>query len=167
MTSSAAANPAPLRIVETPAEPVISVRFAESEQDMTAIHRFLLVIAQPAMRCPVNIIKSLQEIIRVVRDEAALMLIHNDVMVGTMGIVNPTWWYGDGGFLTDRWHFVLPEFDNTPASEALMDEAIEMARLAGLEFIHQGRIRRGKRGVPRMRPRVYDGESVTVENGGI
>lgn len=133
---------------------------------MVAIHQFLLVVAQPAMRCPVNIVKSLEEVIRVVRDEVALMLIHNDVMVGTMGIINPTWWYGDGGFLTDRWHFVLPAFDNTPGSALLMDEAVKLAEAAGLEFIHQGRIRQGKKSVLRMMPRAYGGESVTIESGG-
>lgn len=130
---------------------------------MVAIHRFLLVVAQPAMRCPVNIVKSLEEVIRVVRDEVALMLIHGDVMVGTMGIINPTWWYGDGGFLTDRWHFVLPAFDSTEASAMLMDEAIKLADASGLEFIDQGRLRRGKRDVLRMRPRVYGGESATID----
>jgi len=145
---------------------VITVRYAETEQDMTAIHRFLLVVAQPALLCPVNIVKSLEEVIRVTREEVALMLIHNDVMVGTMGIINPTWWYGDAGFLTDRWHFVLPAFDNTPASAALMAEAVSIANLAGLRFIHQGRIREGKKGVLRMMPRVYGGDSDTVENGG-
>ncbi len=134
---------------------------------MVAIHRFLLVVAQPAMLCPVNVVKSLEEVIRVTRDEVALMLIHNDVMVGTMGIINPTWWYGDAGFLTDRWHFVLPAFDNTPASAMLLDEAIKMAQVAGLQFIHQGRIRQGKKGIYRMMPRAYGGDSATVENGGI
>lgn len=142
------------------------MRFAESEPDMVAIHRFLLVVAQPALLCPVNVEKSLLEVIRVVRDEAALMLIHNGIMVGTMGIIRPTWWYGDADFLVDRWHFVLPAFDGTPSSAMLMDEALKLAELAGLDFIHQGRIRRGKRGVLRMMPRVFDPESGKVESEG-
>lgn len=133
---------------------------------MTAIHRFLLVVAQPAMLCPVNIYKSLEEVIRVVRDEAALMLMKGDLMVGTMGIINPTWWYGDEGFLTDRWHFVLPEYDNTPDAALLEEEAIKIGEIAGIRFIHMGRARRGKRGILRMRPRVYGGESVIIESGG-
>jgi hypothetical protein len=119
----------------------------------------LLIVATPAMRCPVNIIKSLNEIIRVAKFEAALMLIHNGVMVGTMGIINPTWWYGDDGFLTDRWHFVLPSFQNTPTAARLLDEAKQIAGLAGLEFIHQGKIRPAKNGVLRMTPRAYSGKS--------
>lgn len=163
-TSSAAASPALLDVTAPPAEP--EVRFAESEQDVTAIHEFLLAVAKPAMRCPVDFLKSLQEVMRVVANEVALMLIVDGRLVGTMGIINPTWWYGNGGFLTDRWHFVLPEFDNTPASALLMDEAVKTAELAGLEFIHQGRVRQGKKNVLRMMPRAYGGESVTMENGG-
>lgn len=132
---------------------------------MVAIHRFLLVVAKPAMLCPVNIVKSLEEVIRVVRDEAALMLMNGDMMVGTMGIINPVWWYGDEGFLTDRWHFVLPEYDSTPDADLLIDEAIKIAEIAGIIFIHQGRARPGKKGILRMRPRVYGGESAIIENG--
>jgi hypothetical protein len=132
---------------------------------MTAIHRFLLVVARPALLCPVNIVKSFEEVIRVVRDEAGLMLMNGDIMVGTMGIINPTWWYGDEGFLTDRWHFVLPEYDSTPDAGLLEDEAIRIADRAGIIFVHQGKARRGKRGVLRMRPRVYGAESGITGNG--
>lgn len=139
------------------------IRYAENEQDMVAMHEFLLVVAQPAMQCKVNVVKSLQEIIRVTREEVALMLIHDGRLIGTMGIINPTWWYGDEGFLTDRWHFVLPAFDNTAESALLLTEAVKVANAAGLKFYHQGRIRQGKNGVMRLMPRVYGGDSVTVE----
>jgi hypothetical protein len=138
------------------------IRYAESEQDMTAIHQFLLVVAAPAMQCPVNPLKSLEEIIRVVRSEVALMLVRDGRLVGTMGIVNPVWWYGDATFLTDRWHFVLPEIMNTPAADMLEDEAIKIAEAAGIKFVHQGKIRKGKKGVLRLMPRVYGGDSATV-----
>jgi SAM-dependent methyltransferase len=142
------------------------VRFAESEQDMVAMHEFLCVVAAPALRCPINPVKSLQEIIRVTRDEVALMLIRDGRLIGTMGLINPVWWYGDAAFITDRWHFVLPEFMNTPDAELLEDEAIRTAAAAGLEFIHQGKIRKGKRGVPRLMPRVYTLESDKIEGQG-
>ena len=134
---------------------------------MVAIHQFLLVVASPVLQCPVNGLKSLQEIMRVVKDEVAIMLIADGRLVGTMGIINPTWWYGDIPFLTDRWHFVLPEFDSTEHSELLLDEAIKIADAAGLKFYHQGRIRQGKRGVQRFMPRVYGGESATVQIEGV
>ena len=130
------------------------------------MHQFLLVVARPALQCEVNVVKSLQEIIRVTNEEVALMLIVDGRLVGTMGIINHTWWYGDAGFLTDRWHFVLPEFDHTEASAALFDEALKVAEAAGLKFYHQGRIRQGKNGVMRLTPRVYGGESATIEAQG-
>ena len=126
---------------------------------MVAIHRFLLVVAQPAMRCPVGIEKSLREVIRVARDEAAIMLMRGDMLIGTMGVMRATWWYGDGAFLTDRWHFCLPAVMNTPEAELLIEEAKAIGRIAGLEFIHQGKIRAAKNGVSRMMPRAYSPES--------
>jgi hypothetical protein len=115
-----------------------------------------MIVAKPAMRCPINVEKSLLEIIRVAKYEAAIMVLHNDIMVGTMGIIKPTWWYGDGAFMTDRWHFVLPAFMHTPTASALMDEAKAIAAIAGLEFIHQGKIRVSNQdGVARIAPRAY------------
>ena len=118
------------------------------------------------MRCPVNVVKSLTEIIRVAKEEAAIMVMHGDTMVGTMGLIRPVWWYGDAAFLTDRWHFVLPAFMHTPTATRLMDEARAIADLAGLEFIHQGKIRGEKSGALRMMPTVYAPESVKMAAGG-
>lgn len=158
MTASEAAQTAPLKIVEHHDVPEISIRYAATDEDVCNIHKFLLIVAQPAMRCPVNITKSLTEIVRVAKYDAALMVIHNGVMVGTMGVINAgDWWYGDVPFLTDRWHFVLPSFENTPTASALMDEAKAIAALAGLEFIHQGKVRPPKNGVTQMTPRAYAG----------
>lgn len=136
--------------------PEVTVRQAETDDDVIAIHRFLLVVAPQAkaIRCPINVVKSLNEIIRVTRDEVALMLIRDGNLIGTMGIVNPTWWYGDAGFLTDRWHFVLPEFDGTAASNMLMEEAKAVARLAGLDFLHNGKARE-RGGALRLMPKIY------------
>jgi hypothetical protein len=47
--------------------------------------------------------------------------------------------------LTDRWHFVLPEFMHASRPTVLMAEAKAIAAAAGLEFIHQGKIRGEKR----------------------
>lgn len=112
-----------------------------------------------AIRCPIDIFDSLNEITRVAKEDAAIMVLHNGVMVGTMGLMKAKWWYGKGYFMTDRWHFVLPAFDHTPTSKALMDDAKEIARIAGLEFIHNGKLREEKNGVSRLTPRVYLPES--------
>ena len=104
-------------------------------------------------------VESLEEIIRVVRDEVGIMAMVGDALVGTMGIIKPTWWYGDEEFLTDRWHFVLPQYDGTAISQALLDEAVKIADGAHLKFFHQGRARRAKNGVYYMWPRIYGGGS--------
>lgn len=157
MTANGAAKTAPLKLVEHHDVPEISIRYAATDEDVCNIHKFLLIVARPMMRCPVNIVKSLNEIIRVAKYEAALMVIHNGIMVGTMGLIKPDWWYGDEAFLTERWHFVLPAFENTPTAAALMDEALAISALAGIEFIHSGKIRNAKKGAARMMPRAYTG----------
>ena len=125
------------------------------------MHRLLLVLARPVFEvsgCPVNGQKSLLEIIRVTRDEVSIMLMRGNMLVGTMGLIRPTWWYGDVAFLTDRWHFVLPEIDGTPAAGMLIEEAKLIAQAAELKFIHQGKMRKARNGVHLMMPRVYDPE---------
>lgn len=144
-----------------PASPC-EIRYASTDDDVIAIHRFLLVVAQPAMHCPVNAEKSLHEVIRVAAQEAAIMAVVDGFLVGTMGIIKPTWWYGDGEFLTDRWHFVLPDHHHGPVNDALVAEAIAIADGAGLKFFHQGKARPMKNGVHLMMPRVYTPESTNV-----
>lgn len=100
--------------------------------------------------------KSLEEVARIVRYEAAIMLLSGEELIGTIGLMRPAWWYGDASFLTDRWHFVRPEWDGTEASEALLAEAEAIAVGAGLEFFHQGRARKRRPGVYFMWPRIMN-----------
>lgn len=111
------------------------------------------------MRGGVDPIKSFEEVCRVIAQEAAIMAIVDGFLVGTMGIIKPTWWYNTTEFLTDRWHFVLPEHHHGPVDEALMREAEMLADSSGLEFIDQGKIRK-RRGKLLMMPRVYTPEKV-------
>jgi hypothetical protein len=115
-----------------------------------------LVVAEPHFRCPVDPIKSLEEMIRLAKDEVIIMAIVDGHLVGTMGLMRATWWYGAGKFLTDRWHFALPDPRFAAASKAIMDEAKNFAALSGLEFIHQGKIRPARDGVTLMMPRAYN-----------
>lgn len=160
MIVSEAAPSAPLKLIPAH-EP--EIRYASTDEEICAIHRFLMIVAEQAgaLRCPINVVKSLDEIIRVAKFEAAIMVMHGDSMVGTMGIIKPSWWYGDADFLTDRWHFVLPAFMHTPTAALLMTEAKSIASIAGLEFIHNGKLRAGKDGVLRLFPRIYAPESVS------
>lgn len=113
---------------------------------MIAIHRFLLVVARPALLCPINPVKSLNEIIRVTKEEVALMAMRGDMLVGTLGLIRPVWWYGDDSFLTDRWNFCVDAEKHDGAGALLDDEAKAIARAAELKFVNQGKIRRQKHG---------------------
>lgn len=141
------------------------IRYAETDDDVIAIHQFLLVIAQPAMLCPVNGTKSLLEIIRVTKEDVALMAIKDGRLIGTLGLIRPVWWYGDGSFLTDRWHFVLPEHHHGEADKLLKAEARKIADLTGLKFIDQGKIRPHKDGTFFLFPRLFDSKSGTSLHG--
>lgn len=140
----------------------VIIRYAETDDDVIAIHRFLLVVARPAMRCPVDPKESLLEIIRVTKESVALMAIQGGLLVGTMGLIDPSWWYNPAyRFIADRWHFVLPEHQHGPVNAALIDEARKIADDAGLEFIHQGKIRE-RGGEKLMFPRAYSSKSSTT-----
>lgn len=133
----------------------VEIRYAETDQEITAIHRFLMVVAAPHLWGSIDVVKSLQEVIRVAAEEAAIMAIVDGMLVGTMGVIKPVWWYGHDEFLTDRWNFILPQFYHSPVEAALMAEAKMLAENAGLRFINQGKIREMKDGNGLMFPRVY------------
>jgi len=135
------------------------VRYAESDDDVIAIHQFLLIYAAPALRCPVDHEKSAREVWRVCRENAGLMAFADGELVGTLGLMEARWWYGNGAFLTDRWHFVRPDHYHGEANRLLMAEAVGIAQAAGLDFVHNGKIRGEKAGVHRLAPRLYPAES--------
>lgn len=153
-----AAQPSPSEI-----KPVI--RFAETDEDVCNIHRFLMIVAAPHLWGEIDVQKSLAEVLRVTVEEAAIMAIVDDMMVGTMGIIKPVWWYGPDEFLTDRWNFCLPQFYHTPVEAALENEAKQLAADAGLPFINQGKIRRRKDGSGLMMPRIIVPDNVNLEQG--
>lgn len=150
MTSSAADRTEPSEAV---------IRYAEGDDDVIAIHRFLMVVAQPQMLAVPDARKSINEVWRVCKDEVGLMLIKDGILIGTMGLIRCDWWYAADSFMTERWHFVLPDYVNTPEAAMLLDEARALADAAGLPFIHQGKIRAGSNGYRQMMPRLYRTES--------
>lgn len=142
-------------------EDVITIRYAETDDDVIAIHQFLLVVARPQMRAPVDPIKSLEEIIRVTRDEVAIMAIKGGHLIGTLGLIHVPWWYApDHDFMVDRWHFVLPQFQNGDVNRMLENEAQIIADAAGIEFINQGKIRE-RRGKLMIMPRSSSQQNIT------
>lgn len=110
----------------------ITVRFAATEQDAVAIHRFLCVVAGPSLPGEIDPLDSIQEVLRVVNEDCALMAMRDDRLVGTMGIIRPGhWWNKKAHFLANRWFFALP---GTGAGKLLRDEAEEIAKASDLEL---------------------------------
>lgn len=115
---------------EQAAPPV--VRYAESDADVIAIHRFLCVVAQPLLPGPIDHEDSAREVWRVVNEGVALMAMQGDLMVATMGIVNPKFWWNEKlSFLANRWLFAVP---GSRAVRSLIKEATAIAKDAQLEL---------------------------------
>lgn len=147
------ASSEPLKLVEPDSE--IEIRYASTDDDVIAIHKFLLVVAAPSAVDGINVVKSLQELIRVSKEGVALMAISGGVLVATLGLMKVEWWYNDTFFMTDRWHFCLPTFWHGEADKKLVDEAKTIANLAGLRFVDNGKLRDGHNGMLRMTRRLY------------
>ena len=104
----------------------ISVRFAESDGDVVAIHGFLCVTMGPLLPGDIDPKNSAMEVWRVVNHECALMAIRDDKLIGTIGIVKvPHWWARDRYFLANKWLSVLPD---AGALHPLMHEAVRFAK---------------------------------------
>jgi len=116
------------------------IRPAQSDDDARAIHDFLCAVAGPVLHCPIDRDKSLAEVRRVVldRDYGASWLALEDAgdgprLVGTIGAIFVSWWYGRDHFFTDRWFFALPGC--RWAGPRLLAEADAVARAVGVPLI--------------------------------
>lgn len=108
------------------------LRYASGDADVVAIHAFLCIVAGPTLPGPIGPKDSATEVWRVVNDECALMAMQGDILVGTLGIIRPKWWWNnDCAFLVNRWFFALP---GQGAGRLLLDEGIKIATDAGLEL---------------------------------
>jgi len=112
-----------------------------------------MVVAAPILLAPVDPNKTMAEIYRVVKEEAAFMAFVDGVLVGTLGVVYADWWYARDGFLTDRWCFVAPQFRHRGIFAALLEEADALASAAGVPFIFNGKARRKSKGAIFTSPR--------------
>lgn len=108
----------------------IEVRYAVSDQDIVDIHRFLCVIAGPKLPGAIDPKDSIEEVWRVVKDEVAVMAFHNNELVGTLGLINPKFWWGKVWFLASRWMFAIP---GSRAWKPMLREAKAIAIAADLE----------------------------------
>lgn len=109
----------------------LTLRLAKSDADVIAIHAFLCMVALPTLPAEIDPKESATEVWRVVHDECALMAMQDDVLVGTIGIIKPKYWWGKGHFLVNRWWFALPGLG---AGALLLREALRIAKDVDLEL---------------------------------
>lgn len=105
------------------------------------------------MLCRVNPDKAINEICRVAKEEAALMVFAGNILVGTMGLIKADLWYGDGGMLVNRWFFVLPGVKHMGVGALLQIEAQALAAVADLPLVIYREPRRRGNGVLYATPR--------------
>jgi GNAT superfamily N-acetyltransferase len=123
-------------IGESPSPGARIIRAAQSEQDALVIFRFLCLVAPPVLHCPIAGEKAFGEIARVVAERDygfAYMAFEEGALVGTLGAIFVSWWYGEDSFFTDRWFFTLP--GRRWAGPRLLAEADAIARTVGVPLI--------------------------------
>lgn len=108
------------------------IREAKGDNDVVTIHGFLCITMGPVLPGPIDPTDSATEVWRVVNQEAALMVLRGDKLIGTLGIIQPKFWWGKGHFFTNRWFSVLPGFG---AGKLLLREATAIAKASGMEFL--------------------------------
>lgn len=107
-----------------------TIRYASTDDEVIAIHKFLCVVSHGTLPGKLDPIKSMHEVWRVANQDVALMAMQGDVMVGTLGLINPEFWWGDLKFLVNRWFFCLPGYG---AGRLLLAEAEAIANGSNME----------------------------------
>jgi GNAT superfamily N-acetyltransferase len=105
------------------------------------------------LHCPIDPAKSLAEVRRVVFDRDygfAYLALDGDRLVGTLGAIFVSWWYGADHFFTDRWFFTLPA--HRWAGPRLLAEADAIARAVGVPLIVNLKQRRTTAAVTFVKP---------------
>jgi len=131
------------------------IRPAESEEDAILIFRFLCAMATPVLHCPIDPAKSFAEIRRVVGDRDygfAYLALENGMLVGTLGAIFVSWWYGEDHFFADRWFFTLKAA--RWAGPRLLAEGDAIARDVGVPLIVNLKQRRTTAAVTFMQPEL-------------
>lgn len=119
----------------------IAIRYAETDDDVIAIHRFLCAVAKPP--APIDAKDSISEIWRVCAEDVGLMAVHDSRLVGTIGIIKVPYWFNRGlGYLTNRWFEFVPGHG---IQKPLLHEARAIAQASDLvlelQYHHKGRIK--------------------------
>jgi GNAT superfamily N-acetyltransferase len=121
----------------------ISVRYAESVEDCQKIFQFLYLVTGPSLFCPIDPRKAFEVILGVKDQGVAVMAMYeNEHLVGSLGLTPGTWWYGHGGFLTDQWFFIYPQFKHLGIGAQLLAEGAIIAQRSGVDLWINGHMRR-------------------------
>jgi GNAT superfamily N-acetyltransferase len=142
------------------------IRPAVGEQDAPAIFDFLCHTATPVLHCPINREKAFAEVRRVIAEPDygfAYLALEDGALVGTLGAIFVSWWYGDDHFFADRWFFVVP--GNRWAGPQLLAEADAIARAVGVPLIVNLKQRRTTAAVTFVKPLVLGEAKPRIANG--
>lgn len=143
----------------------VSIRFGENDDDVVAIHQFLCLIAGPVLLGKIDAIKSITEIGNIVYGRAdppgvAIMAEVDGELVGTLGLIQPEWWYGPTVFFTDRWFFLYPAFRNRGVGAEILAQAGALGVEHGCDVVLNGHMRRRPNGIIFTKPVVISPDDV-------
>ncbi len=109
----------------------IIISYASTDHDAVAIHHFLCVVAGPLLPGPIDAEQSIHEVWRVVNDEIAITAwTESGELVGSLGLIRMTHWWGKVQFLANRWAFAVP---GSRAWGPMLREARAIARELEIE----------------------------------
>jgi len=120
----------------------ILVKYAQGDQDVVEIHKFLLEVASPVLLGGVDFTKSLNEVKDIVDNHIALTAYDDTHIIGSLGLLKTIWWYGPTDFVTDRWFFVREEYHNRGVAAAMLGNVEAVATKFGVDCVINGHMRR-------------------------
>ena len=112
----------------------ISIRYAATDADIIATHRFLCVLAiqNKMLPGPIDHKDSAVEVWKVATESVILMAMRGDMLMGTLGLIQvPFWWNHRVRFFVNRWLFVVP---GSGACAPLIRDAVAIAKASGHEL---------------------------------
>lgn len=141
--------------------PEISIRYGETDADTLAIHRFLCLVAGPLLDAPIDAEDSVNEVDRVLHQDAAIMAEINGELVGSLGLIRAPFWYNRKAlFLTNRWFFIFPQLQHAGVGARLLAEAGVIAANASLTIIIYRHTRKRDSGIAFTRPLTIEPHEV-------
>ena len=90
----------------------LAARYARTQDDIGAIFRLYAetTFQTLAAIAPMNPVKVVAGMITAMERGAAIMFDHNGETVGSVGLMEQTWWHADDRVLVDEWCSVAPAF---------------------------------------------------------